>query len=465
MCVNSSSVKSKVCVSYNVKSDSNKLNCKNILLMFSGGLPNDLFFSAVIENDIVQVNYYSDNLFLLNDYLNCNENCNVKLYAREFCDFILNMGDNSFLLDLNQILCDEKGLYFIPSLLDNNNAPEPVQAVRCFLKSIADISDECFSNIKEICTYAQGDGVTVSDIIDYIDSCSKDISEEKVETFLQCPECVTVYEDKYVFCMKCGCKLEEMKKEPESDFHEATDKILSENIIADNEELTESDEVFEKKEISERLKVENDDKTETIENFNPEKTGVKRIKHLKLKGLKHSVQKKAEKPAVQKTNKFEHIEDENAPPAVDEQTDVKPEEKASSKAEKFSSNSAKSKYGETTLLGFTNYGETAVLSGMSNNFDTPNLIKKSTDEKIYITKRTFVIGKSSEKADYTVNNSAVSRVHAEISVVGSEYYVTDKNSTNHTYVNNSLIQSSSPYQIFDGDEIMFANEIYIFHLQ
>ena len=95
----------------------------------------------------------------------------------------------------------------------------------------------------------------------------------------------------------------------------------------------------------------------------------------------------------------------------------------------------------------------------------PNLIRKSTDEKIYISKRIFVIGKSTDKADYAVNNSAVSRVHAEISVVGSEYYITDKGSTNHTYVNHTEILPNSPWQIFDGDEIMFANEVFTFHFQ
>ncbi len=463
MCVNSSNMKSKVCVSYNVKSDFDKLNSENILLLFSGGLPNDLSFSAVSEKDIVQINYYSNKLFLLSDYLKRQENRSTKFYAKEFCKFILNTEGNSFLLGLDQIFCDENGLYFIPSLFDNNSVPEPVQVVRCFLNSIADISEKCFSDINEICTFAQNDSITVSDIIDYIDNC-KDISEE-VETVRQCPECSTVYEDKYIFCIKCGCKLQEIEKESEPDFQGADEKNFFENITTDGEEQAKSDEIFENKDLYEKNVVENDDKTETIENFNPEKTGIKKIKHLKVKHFKHSVQKNAEKIAEPKTENSKSKGNQNEHLINGEHIVFKTEEKASEIAEQVSSDAVKSKYGETTLLGFTNYGETAVLNGISNNFYMPNLIRKSTDEKIYISKRIFVIGKSADKADYVVNNSAVSRVHAEISVVGSEYYITDKGSTNHTYVNYSEILPNSPQQIFDGDEIMFANEVFIFHFQ
>ena len=133
-----------------------------------------------------------------------------------------------------------------------------------------------------------------------------------------------------------------------------------------------------------------------------------------------------------------------------------------------SSEENKKLFRETTLLGFTNYGETSILGGggVGASFDTPNLVRQTNNEKIFITKRSFVIGKSSEKADYAVtNNNAISRVHAEISVVGSDYFIVDRNSTNHTYVNNTYVQPESPVQIHDGDEIKLANEIFTFHLQ
>ena len=124
-------------------------------------------------------------------------------------------------------------------------------------------------------------------------------------------------------------------------------------------------------------------------------------------------------------------------------------------------------FGETTLLGFTNFGETSILGGgMNASYDMPNLIRASTDEKIFITKRNFLIGKSREKADYAVaNNNAISRVHAEIIVSGNEYYIFDKGSTNHTYVNNVMVNQDSSVQIFDGDEIKLADEVFTFKLQ
>lgn len=124
-------------------------------------------------------------------------------------------------------------------------------------------------------------------------------------------------------------------------------------------------------------------------------------------------------------------------------------------------------FGETTLLGFTNFGETSILGGgMNTSYDMPNLVRAATDEKIYITKRNFIIGKSKEKADYAVlNNSAISRVHAEIIVSGNEYYIFDKGSTNHTYVNNVMVNQDSSVQIFDGDEIKLADEVFTFRLQ
>ena len=124
-------------------------------------------------------------------------------------------------------------------------------------------------------------------------------------------------------------------------------------------------------------------------------------------------------------------------------------------------------YGETTLLGFTNYGETSILGGgTSESFDMPNLVRESTGEKIFITKRNFIIGKSREKTDYAIaNNNAISRVHAELMVSGREYYIADKGSTNHTYVNGGMVNPESTVQIFDGDEIKLADEVFIFRLQ
>ena len=47
-------------------------------------------------------------------------------------------------------------------------------------------------------------------------------------------------------------------------------------------------------------------------------------------------------------------------------------------------------------------------------------------------------------------------------VENGHYYVVDKNSTNHTYVNDEMITSNIKVEIKDGDVIRLANEKFAF---
>lgn len=424
-------VRNKVRVSYNIKSDGSKLNCKSLFSIFSGDLPEGLFFYMTSDGQFVEINYYSNKFVLFSEYLEKNKICELDYYVKKFCEFILNSGDNSFLLDLNQIFCDENGLYFIPSLLANEDSMDSLQTVKRFLKNISDVSNEYAEKIETVYKYADNSDVSVEDVLNYIDRFDNEASKgAKIpinKALLRCPKCGAEYEQKYLFCMKCGCKLVEVEEKMNPFDLELIHEIPRERIIPQEE--NENQKNFENgihfsEDKTESTIVERNGKTETIDDFNPEKA------------------KNKNSPISRKGNQHDNKKHENIVTRID-----------------------KLPYGETTLLGFTNFGETSVLNGMARSFDTPNLIRKSTNEKIYITKRTFIIGKSADKVDYAVNNNAVSRIHAEISAVSSEYYVTDKDSTNHTYVNNSVIQPNSPYKISEGDEIMFANEIFIFYLQ
>ena len=112
---------------------------------------------------------------------------------------------------------------------------------------------------------------------------------------------------------------------------------------------------------------------------------------------------------------------------------------------------------------YDDYEETTVLSPAAPS--AAHLVRKANNENIYITKTSFTLGKIRDRVDYAVsNNKAVSRYHAEITTIGSDYFIIDKNSTNHTYVNGKMIPATS-VQIFDGDEILLANEVFEFHLQ
>lgn len=95
----------------------------------------------------------------------------------------------------------------------------------------------------------------------------------------------------------------------------------------------------------------------------------------------------------------------------------------------------------------------------------PYLIRVNHYEKIMIDKPVFRIGKEKSYVDYFVaNNNAVSRIHADIITENNQYFIKDNNSTNHTFVNGTVIDINQKTEIFDGDALMFANEPFEFHI-
>lgn len=123
-------------------------------------------------------------------------------------------------------------------------------------------------------------------------------------------------------------------------------------------------------------------------------------------------------------------------------------------------------FGETTVLGMSNAGETTVLSQNEVNASNfPYLIRLKNSEKIYINKPVFRIGKEKSYVDYFVaDNTAISRSHADIITKNGEYFILDNNSTNHTYLNNKMIQSVVETKITHGTRIRLANEEFEFKL-
>lgn len=121
-------------------------------------------------------------------------------------------------------------------------------------------------------------------------------------------------------------------------------------------------------------------------------------------------------------------------------------------------------FGETTVLGGANtYGETTVLSASEVAAPSvPYLFRLSNNEKIYINKNIFKIGKDSSSCDYAIPNGAVSRSHATIYKKDNSFYLLDVGSTNHTYLNESMISPNQDVRLNDGDKVKFANEEYKF---
>lgn len=84
---------------------------------------------------------------------------------------------------------------------------------------------------------------------------------------------------------------------------------------------------------------------------------------------------------------------------------------------------------------------------------SPYLIRINTEERIMLNKDLFKLGKATRGVDYTVGgNGAISRQHAIIIQKDGVCYIRDNKSTNHTYVNDKVIE--------DGvDEILTHDSI------
>lgn len=128
--------------------------------------------------------------------------------------------------------------------------------------------------------------------------------------------------------------------------------------------------------------------------------------------------------------------------------------------------SANSEPAGTTVLN-SGFGETTVL-GVSNQTagsGQPYLLRMKNNERIYIDKDIFKIGKEKSYVDYFLgDNAAISRSHANIIAKNGEYFVVDTNSTNHTYVNGMMLQSNVETPITHGTKVRLANEEFEFNM-
>ena len=98
------------------------------------------------------------------------------------------------------------------------------------------------------------------------------------------------------------------------------------------------------------------------------------------------------------------------------------------------------------------------------NQENACLVLKKTGEKIYINKSGFMLGRSKDKVDYVIENQKVGRIHAEITSENNEYYITDFNSINKTYVDGVECVPEERMPLSDGAVIMLADMEMIFKL-
>lgn len=93
----------------------------------------------------------------------------------------------------------------------------------------------------------------------------------------------------------------------------------------------------------------------------------------------------------------------------------------------------------------------------------PYIIRKRTKEKIVVDRNPFKLGKDASCVDYCIkDNPAVSRNHADIVRKADGFYLIDKGSLNHTFVNGKKLAEDEQRKLENGCLMQLANEVFEF---
>lgn len=115
-----------------------------------------------------------------------------------------------------------------------------------------------------------------------------------------------------------------------------------------------------------------------------------------------------------------------------------------------------------------NEEDTTVLSAIAE--ETPvasntiyaHLMIKNSDKRIDVTKETFVLGKSDQKADYAIESKSVSRAHLSIIHRNGQFFAMDMSSLNGSYVNDVKLNPQEEVAIKNEDVIKLADVELVF---
>ena len=102
---------------------------------------------------------------------------------------------------------------------------------------------------------------------------------------------------------------------------------------------------------------------------------------------------------------------------------------------------------------FEKNSERTVLLCAAKKPEEPELVCEQTGEVISLTKFPFYLGSAAEYADYVPVGEGVSRIHCCISKKENNYYLSDLNSTNGTYLNKQEINPGKDALLSANDEI------------
>lgn len=111
------------------------------------------------------------------------------------------------------------------------------------------------------------------------------------------------------------------------------------------------------------------------------------------------------------------------------------------------------------------YQDTMLLGMYESMYEEKRyLIRTKNKERIDISTDVFRMGKSKQECDYAIlDNSTISRRHAEIIKQENGYFVVDLGSTNKTYVNGAEVKRHKALE--SGDKVTLSNEEFIFYVE
>ena len=121
-------------------------------------------------------------------------------------------------------------------------------------------------------------------------------------------------------------------------------------------------------------------------------------------------------------------------------------------------------FGETSVLS-QERGVTTVLGSNSSPAACTEafLVRKKNGQAMKIQKPLFRIGTEKTFVDFWIpDNTAVSHSHADILEENGSYYLRDNHSTNHTYVNGTMLPADQKKLLQDQDQIVLGNEAFVF---
>ncbi|AQS59055.1 FhaA domain-containing protein [Desulforamulus ferrireducens] len=117
-------------------------------------------------------------------------------------------------------------------------------------------------------------------------------------------------------------------------------------------------------------------------------------------------------------------------------------------------------YEQEITKGFQPISDTAPLPNLQQRFSASLLVEEGADagREIFLSDIRCSLGRR-DTCDIVINDTSVSRRHAQIERIGGRYWLTDLNSTNGTFVNGLPIEK---IELTSGDVITVGNTVLIF---